>query len=140
MNIIVNYGVDFMNKLGLSEDRLLFIEEEIFKLKSNLIDEQITFNTDEYDIEYLKRLHEFLFGDLYFDAGNISKRLKDTDIIEIQNKLSNLRYMIDMDAGDEYIKQAVNELIDIQIFNDGNKRTIGVFLDILMKNKKQYTR
>ena len=57
MNIIVNYGVDFMNKLGLSEDRLLFIEEEIFKLKSNLIDEQITFNTDEYDIEYLKRLH-----------------------------------------------------------------------------------
>ncbi len=129
-----------MNKLGLSEDRLLFIEEEIFKLKSNLIDEQITFNTDEYDIEYLKRLHEFLFGDLYFDAGNISKRLKDTDIIEIQNKLSNLRYMIDMDAGDEYIKQAVNELIDIQIFNDGNKRTIGVFLDILMKNKKQYTR
>ena len=88
----------------------------------------------------LIRLHEFLFGDLYFDAGNISKRLKDTDIIEIQNKLSNLRYMIDMDAGDEYIKQAVNELIALQIFNDGNKRTIGVFLDILMKNKKQYTR
>ena len=121
------------NILGLNEFDLEIIEEKIYDFKSKLIDEKFTFNEKEFNLNYLIKLHEFLFGDLYFDNG-ISKRIKEEDIINISSKINEIVDLIKYDNENDDVNKSVNDLKDMQIFDDGNNRTIDLFVDIVCKS------
>lgn len=121
------------NRLGLNEFDLEIIEEKIYDFKSKLIDEKFTFNEKEFNLNYLIKLHEFLFGDLYFDNG-ISKRIKEEDIINISSKINEIVDLIKYDNENDDVNKSVNDLKDMQIFDDGNNRTIDLFVDIVCKS------
>ena len=117
------------NKLGLSQDRMEDIENKLYELKSSLLDLDVSFNTNGFDIIYLMRLHEFLFGDLYYNAGKLSSRYEEDDKYLFDNVIQEAIDLIKAEEDPEAISSVVNELIDYQIFDDGNSRTIHLFFD-----------
>ncbi len=115
------------NKLGLNEQDLEVFEEQLFNFKSSLIDYRVTFNESEFNLSYLIKLHNFLFGDLY-DNDNISDRFKDDSEL-LDKKIKELVSLIEYEYEDiEYINNMITELINMQIFDDGNNRTINCFI------------
>ena len=57
------------NKLGISDDiQLKKLEYKVTNFKHRLIDEYFSFNEDSiFSLNYLEKLHIFLFSDLYDD-------------------------------------------------------------------------
>ena len=118
------------NKLGLNESTIQKIEEELVEFKSKLVDYRFTFGMTDFNFKYLLRLHEFLFGDLYYDAGKISKRYQEEDIDVFDRKIKTIVELIKTKDPDiENIAILINELIDDQLFDDGNSRTIHLFFN-----------
>lgn len=120
------------NKLGIDEESLENIEEKLFKFKSSLLSDRITFNTSGFNLDYLIRLHDYLFGDLYYDTDKLSNRIDNRD--EIENKIKEIIDMIIYRADLDIIKDSINDLIDMQIFDDGNNRTIKLFFKNIIKS------
>ena len=120
----------FKNKVGLNYDDLIDIEGELFKLKSKLLDYRFTFNQEYFGIEYLLKLHEFLFGDLYDYAGKISDRYDESDKEEFDADIRTIVSLISSKNPDiAHIADLINDLVDKQIFDDGNSRTIHLFFN-----------
>ncbi len=120
----------FKNKVGLNYDDLVDIEEELFKFKSKILDYRFTFNQEYFGIEYLLKLHEFLFGDLYDSAGKISDRYNESDKEEFDIDIKVIVSLISSKNPDiAHIEDLINDLIDKQIFDDGNSRTIRLFFN-----------
>jgi fido (protein-threonine AMPylation protein) len=115
------------NKLGLSSIDASDISDKIVEFKASLLNDKMTFGCDDYDLEYLCKLHEFLFGDVYPDANMISDRYKGNDLTPINNKIQYLFSVIAGKEDRETVKTALIDLIDMQIFDDGNNRTIVLF-------------
>ena len=92
------------NKLGLSDDELEEIMDELFAVKSKMVDYRFRFGSDHFGLTYLLGLHD-----------NISQ-----------------------------IAELINELVDAQIFEDGNSRTIHLFFDNVINcffpEENDYTR
>ena len=53
------------NIIGVSQDKLESLEQKLVNEKLKFLDEYCTFGCDKYDADYLLRLNNFLFGDLY---------------------------------------------------------------------------
>ena len=122
-------GFIIKNKAGLSDDDLVEIEEKIFEYKSKLLDYRFTFNEEYFGIIYLLKLHEFLFGDLYDYAGGMSERYKDSDKGHFDKEIKTIVSLISSKSDVTHIANLINDLIDEQIFDDGNSRTIHLFFD-----------
>ena len=120
------------NKLGLDDESLELFEAKTFEVKSSLLTDKVTFNTNGFNLEYLIKLHDYLFGDLYYDCDKLSSRIDNES--EIEAKIEELIDMISYASDVEYIKIALDELIDMQIFDDGNNRTISTFFKIIAKS------
>jgi fido (protein-threonine AMPylation protein) len=121
------------NKLGLTENEIIKVEDQIFELKSKLVDYRFTFDTDGFGINYLIRLHDFLFGDLYYNAGKISERYLDADKEIIDENIKRIVDLIKSHDDDiSYIVELIQDLINNQIFDDGNSRTINLFFNIVI--------
>ena len=54
-------GGSMENKIGLSEFKLKEVERKIVNLKFNLLDEYFTFNSNIFELDFLKNLHNFYF-------------------------------------------------------------------------------
>ena len=120
----------FKNKVGLNYDDLIDIEGELFKLKSKILDYRFTFNQKYFGLEYLLKLHEFLFGDLYDYAGKISDRYNESDKEEFDVDIRAIVSLISSKNPDiAHIADLINDLVDKQIFDDGNSRTIHLFFN-----------
>lgn len=118
------------NKLGLSDYEIEELEQKLVEVKLSLINYKFTFNTDSYGIDYLTRLHDFLFGDIYYDTNRISNRYEESDAELFDGKIKNITSLIQSRNADfELITTLIQELIDDQIFDDGNSRTISVFFN-----------
>ena len=117
------------NKLGLDNDAIVEVEEKLVEYKSKLVDYRFTFDVDNFGIIYLLRLHEFLFGDLYFEAGKMSERYKDSDKGHFEKEIKTIVSLIGSKSDVTHIADLINDLIDEQIFDDGNSRTIHLFFD-----------
>jgi len=116
------------NKIGLCEDSFEKIERQIINLKLNLLNEYFTFNKDKIDFEYLVKLHEFLFSDLYEKIGLRNLELSETDYIKYMlYSLINYCYLKDIDS----VLNTLKEIWNLQPFINGNTRTFLALLKIL---------
>lgn len=126
-----------MNKLGISDDEMMQIEDTIIKQKMSILSEKFTFNMDQYNVEYLRRLHAFLFSDLYFDTTTFRSGITDKDL----NDTNKLMLRINRDAIEYYNshdEKVINRMLDkmeticdMQLFKDGNNRTLIAYFTIL---------
>ena len=121
-----------MNKLGVSQDEIELIENSLYEYKKNLLSEKITFNETEFNLEYLIKLHKFLFDDLYYNV-NISSRFNAEDINYINNKIKELVFLIRYEIDKELLENYIEDIKNIQIFDNGNKRTIDLFIEHICK-------
>ena len=129
------------NKLGLNFDDLQRMEETIVDFKIQAFHPYITFNLESLDIEYLKRLHAYLFGDLYEDAGTLSPYIKESDYPVINDKIKKVEDMIQyIEYVDdiEVIKDEIEDIIDMQIFHDGNNRTRKLFFKTMIEGFRHH--
>ena len=127
------------NKLGLSD--ISYIEEELVDFKSKLLNEYITFNEEDFNLKYLIKLYDFLFGDLYFNTNKLSNRVEDTN--KIESIIKEINTMIYNMEDKQIILDRINDLICMQIFDEGNNRTIKIFFQniikvCMIKNKEYY--
>ena len=76
------------NKLGLNELDVLDLEEALVSYKTSLLNEKISFNQTDFNLDYLIKLNEFLFGDLYTYAGKISNRYTQDDYFYIHSMVN----------------------------------------------------
>jgi fido (protein-threonine AMPylation protein) len=126
-----------MNKLGIDNKQYIEnIEIKLVEHKMNIISSNFTFNEEELKLEYIKKLHSFLFGDIYYNAGNFSNRI-NTKIIMMANKIIDDIYdmleYINYDEVKEMIENKIKELIGLQLFDDGNNRVIMCYYNLLIE-------
>lgn len=120
------------NKIGVNEYKLLEIEREIVNIKLNLIDEYFTFNEENFNFEYLKKLNDFLFSDFYYkeELGTRKMTKEEENLIEFY-----LRKIIYISINNCKDKQQILKLIQniwhLQPFTVGNTRTLIAYLKIL---------
>ena len=115
------------NKLGLGDLEASEMADRIVEYKASLLNEKVTFGCDNYDLEYLCKLHNFLFGDVYPNTEMISERYQGSDLSIIENKIAHLFSLIAGKEDKEAVKDELKDLIDMQIFDDGNNRTFVIF-------------
>ena len=122
------------NKLGLNEEKLLSIEKEIVSTKLKLLDEEFLFNSDIFTLEYLKEIHLFLFSDLYYDDDLSFRTLSKEELKYIEILFNSIKKIcINMYENIEIIMETLVKLWELQIFKDGNTRTLLGYLSILNK-------
>lgn len=122
------------NKLGLSNEKLLLVEKRIVRTKLNLLDEEFLFNNDIFSLEYIKEIHLFLFSDLYYgeELGLRTLTLEELKYIEVL--LNSIKEIcINKYSCVEIIMESLVKLWELQVFKDGNTRTLLGYLSILNK-------
>lgn len=121
------------NNLGFSNvQKIKEIEYYLFNTKYHLIDETFTFNeTNLFDINYLEKIHIFLFSDVYPKKFcKIRETIPEKTKKEINNELKKLKEML-LFEDTLGIKDIIYKIWEYQIFHDGNTRTILCYLKIL---------
>ena len=102
----------------------------------SILDSRFTFNEKIIGLEYLRKLHNFLFGDIYFTAGTFSKRV-DEEIIKIAEKIMFDIYSLLEYINYEEVKLEINkkleELINLQLFDDGNYRVVSSYFKLIIE-------
>lgn len=123
------------NKLGISDDiQLKNLEYKVTNFKHRLIDEYFSFNEDSiFSLNYLEKLHIFLFSDLYDEEdckikSTVSQDSKEKVKCEL-DKLKTLAYDRN-NINQESISNCIYNIWEEQIFLDGNTRTLRAFLKI----------
>jgi len=121
------------NKLGVRNyEQMRQIEKDIVSTKIKLLDDRITFNMNELNLEFLVRIHKFLFGDLYYDDYTEPRKLTSDELKKINNIFEVL---VEIGVSMENLNLLTDLFItlwDMQIFSDGNTRTLCAFLKIYM--------
>lgn len=121
------------NNLGLTNsNKIKEIEYYLFNTKYHIIDENYTFNEDNFfSTNYLEKIHIFLFHDIYeIEDCKIREKISENQIIEINEKLQLLKQKLIYEDF-KGIKEIIYYIWEKQIFYDGNTRTILCFLKIL---------
>ena len=102
----------------------------------SILDSRFTFNEKVIGLEYLRKLHNFLFEDIYFTAGTFSKRV-DEEVIKIAEKIMFDIYSLLEYINYEEIKLQINnkleELINLQLFDDGNHRVVSSYFKLIIE-------
>ena len=120
------------NKLGLTEYYFDDIEKNLIKFKMRLLDDKFTFNCDFFSFEYLKRLHEFLFEDLYNDNFSGARTLNKIEVDYINQYLTEVKKLLTIRPLDiDYILLIIEKIWHFQPFIVGNTRTMFSYLKIL---------
>ena len=120
------------NKLGLSDIKLLFVERKIVNTKLNLLDEQFISDKDIFDLEYIKQIHLFLFSDLYYEEQLNLRGLSQEELKYINVLLNSIKEIcINGYDCKEILIETLIKLWELQIFKDGNTRTLLGYLSIL---------
>lgn len=121
------------NKLGIKNyNEIKKIEYYLFNIKYHIINANYTFKeTEIFNINYLEKIHIFLFSDLYeIEKCKIRKVISENDISLINKKLLEIKESL---LNEDYQKIQINiyDIWERQIFYDGNTRTLLCFLKIL---------
>lgn len=120
------------NKLGLDGYNFERVEKELVKKKFLLLDEMFTFNEQKYNLDFLNKLNEFLFRDIYYDEDLGLRNLKDSQIKLLEKRLELIvNICVFNPQKNEQILYLISQIWDIQPFNTGNTRTLIGFLKIL---------
>lgn len=132
------------NKMGITDaNELKVAEREITAIRTaQLMQNHIEAS---FDFELLKKIHAFLFGDIYEWAGkirnvNISKgnqfcrcEFIDDQMNMVMNKLKKDNYLSDLSREETASKLAyyLGEINAIHPFREGNGRTQRMFIELL---------
>ena len=135
-----------INKLNITNDKDLFdAERELVSLRTYELNE--TPLKGNFDFQYLKNIHKYLFQDVYRWAGDIrSCNIAKQDLFclkefiesfgnEIFNKLKKEKYYMDYD-NETTLDKLVELFADINAlhpFREGNGRSQRVFIESLAK-------
>lgn len=135
-----------INKLNITNDKDLFdVERELVSLRTYELNENVL--KWNFDFEYLKSIHQYLFQDIYSWAGkirtcNIAKKdlfclanYIDSYAKDVFSKLENENYYIDYDY-ETKLNKLVNLFADINVlhpFREGNGRSQRLFIESLAK-------
>lgn len=114
------------NKLGIDDIELESIQDKLYELKISLLSDKMTFNSNGFNLKYLIGLHDYLFGDTIYDADKVSKRIDNSE--EVDKLISDIVDMISYQVDIEMVRDSISDLINMQIFDDGNNRTISAFI------------
>ena len=121
------------NNLGIyGEFEIREMEYKLFNLKYHLVNQEFTFKeNDIFSINYLEKLHIFLFSDMY---GEEKTKVKDTLDEETRNEVNKLLQKL-RDCSTFYDPKTFSEIIyniwQYQIFYDGNTRTLLCFIKVI---------
>lgn len=129
------------NKLGItSAPELAEAEERISKKKAvELFENGILDKLEAGKFESLKEIHKYLFGDIYFFAGeirtvNISKgNFRFAPLMYLEASLANIDKMPQSDF-DEIIEKYV-EMNIAHPFREGNGRSTRIWLDCILRKE-----
>lgn len=120
------------NKLGLSDNKLLYVERKLVNAKLNLLDEEFIFDNNIFSLEFLKKIHIFLFGDIYYEEYLGLRNLSKEEIKYIDTLLDSInKICINNYKCIEILLETLVKLWELQIFKDGNTRTLLGYLSIL---------
>ena len=133
------------NKLNITnQDELEAAERAITAVKTSQA--SVKHIKGNFDFEHLKRIHKFLFEDIYDWAGcirtvNISKGNQfcrfdyiETQMNDLMKKLKDENYLLDCKTIDEIGKRLAYYLGEINVihpFREGNGRTQRMFIEHL---------
>lgn len=121
-----------MNKLGIFNKETFYkIENSLIEAKIAILDYDFTFGEAEYNFNFLIKLHKFLF-EVFFILENYG--LRSSIDSEAQNEVNELLYRLNIKGVygifDEESLEIFYKLWEMQIFSDGNTRTLIAFLKI----------
>ncbi len=119
------------NRLNVCMSRLGYIERKIVNIKLNLLDENITFGKNLFDLEYLKCLNNFLFCDLYFEDSLGTREILDDELKKIDKCLTIITKECLTTRNLKVILENIEYLWHLQIFGIGNTRTLYAYLKII---------
>ena len=130
------------NKLGITDsDTLLTAERELTSLK--LASAKLNYIKGSFDFDHLRRIHRYLFGDIYTWAGKI----RNVDIAKgnqfclcynieryaqsIFQKLNRENFLIDSSNVPIRLAYYLSEINVLHPFREGNGRTQRLFIEYL---------
>lgn len=120
------------NKIGVNEYRLREIEREIVNVKLNLLNETFTFNEGEFNLDYLKKLNDFLFQDFYNSDELGLRNLSELEVMTIEFHLKSITSICKNDFNNiKDILSIIGEIGNLQPFLVGNTRTLIAFIKVL---------
>ena len=122
------------NKLGLSNEKLLLVEKRIVNTKLNLLDEEFLFSENIFSLEYIKQIHNFLFSDLYYEEELSLRILSNEETKYIEVLFNSIKEIcINNYKCIEILMETLVKLWELQVFKDGNTRTLLGYLSVLNK-------
>lgn len=120
------------NNLGINDNNSLKdIEYKITNLKYKMIDENFTFNEETiFSINYLEKIHIFLFGDIYPDKYCKIRKEVSHNTRERINKILEKMNLLYQDFNSKVFSDLLYKIWQEQIFYDGNTRTLLSFVKV----------
>ena len=128
------------NKLNITDQAELAREERISKIKAKEMFETGYLNTLEPGtFEALKKIHKYLFEEIYEFAGNLRKvniakgNFRFTPIVYLEESIKNIEKM-PQSTYEEIIEKYV-EMNIAHPFREGNGRSTRIWLDLILKKE-----
>ncbi len=129
------------NKLNITNETDLAREEEkISKTKAKeMFEKDYLDNLQAGTFDTLKKIHKYLFEDIYYFAGEIRKEniakgnFRFVPLLYINNALENIEKMPQSNF-DEIIDKYV-EMNIVHPFREGNGRSTRIWLDLILKKE-----
>lgn len=138
------------NKFGIKDQKKLEEQEKVITLRK-LTELELLPITGKFNLERLKKIHKYLFNDIYYFAGEFrrSTMAKTTrqfyDPEYIKDELEKTLNILNENVNDVYDKRkysyvlakAYYDLMSIHPFREGNGRSVREYLRelVLYKNK-----
>lgn len=137
------------NKLGITNKEELSKNEKIITLKKLAYLEMFPIE-GKFDSDHLRKIHYFLFNDIYYFAGEYRKcemaRFREfvsPDEIEVRlkNELDKMnkevKNILSIDGYSYFLAEEYYELMVIHPFREGNGRSVREFLREFVLSKKE---
>lgn len=137
------------NKLGITNKEELSKIEKIITLKKLAYLEMFPIE-GKFDSDHLRKIHYFLFNDIYYFAGEYRKcemarfrEFVNPDEIEVRlkNELDKMnkevKNILSIDGYSYFLAEEYYELMVIHPFREGNGRSVREFLREFVLSKKE---
>lgn len=117
------------NPLVLKEQETKIIKEKFKGLNKSLL-----FGEQTLELNYLKKLHLFLFEDIYYHSElSFRSEYSKKDLQNINGLLQNIIFLAEEKNLDIcYLKEIMYNLWSLQLFGDGNNRTLWAYLKVFI--------
>ena len=123
------------NQLGITNfETLEEAERKIVSDKQQKINSSMTFGENWLNLRYLEKLHCYLFGDIYEKEDLKIRTVYEREDLE---KINAFLFQINQkELTEQEEKVAFQKLWDLQLFKDGNTRTLISYFKVYKEKSK----